>query len=591
MTSEPLTVAILSGKGGVGKTTIALNLAKQLSRRGPVWLIDIDLFNRGATSALWASEKGIPISVAELIIDLEDNPQPSPNLDALTSHVEERLREKWDRLPYDEHFTLLPAARAREGRRASYFLWRGMRDVGVYAETFLSALVAACGRITPRCVIILDGHGGLDELSVAGALVSDLCYIVNEADLVTFTGSVMLHREISEQAQASENDAWVEFIINRVPPRQRVETIESDFGPMLDAMSPAREPIAMFFPLEPELFGVFGDDPFVSELYTRYWFSRKIAMLADRVAEFGIAAQKLPQAVWKRPDDAPKIDLATRTAVRREFHQRGVALLIAWMSLLTGALLLVNWKLLELSFTLSAGPPAVIWFVASAFAVFLLLETIRWIRVQREHLGNLSRLRGKPKRRLRLGDSEAAAREEAFENALKRKWATRPLRLVILVAILIAAVVAYVTPKANVGLERSSQRRTAADMRTVGTVLEARESDTDFYVFDDGTHEISQLSRALAPTYTNRLPTVDAWGNPFRYYSYFAPPYQSYALVSAGEDGRFEHDRILDYPVFQRDEYGRVGPAKQRRATTDVNADVVFSDGLFLQAPAELLTQ
>ena len=37
-------------------------------KAGPVWLIDIDLFNRGATSALRESEKEIPLSVAGLIL-------------------------------------------------------------------------------------------------------------------------------------------------------------------------------------------------------------------------------------------------------------------------------------------------------------------------------------------------------------------------------------------------------------------------------------------------------------------------------------------------------------------------------------------
>ncbi len=42
--SEPLTVAVASGKGGTGKTTVATNLAYVLGRQGrPVWYVDCDV--------------------------------------------------------------------------------------------------------------------------------------------------------------------------------------------------------------------------------------------------------------------------------------------------------------------------------------------------------------------------------------------------------------------------------------------------------------------------------------------------------------------------------------------------------------------
>ena len=580
MTTEPFVIAILSGKGGVGKTTISLNLAKQLSHRGPVWLIDIDLFNRGATSALWASERGLLLSVAQLIIDLEK--QGSSDVEELTARFERILLDAHEQLAYDPHFTLLPAARAREGRQASYYLWRGMREIGVYAETFLSALVNACNRVTPGCIVVLDGHGGLDELSVAAALVSDLCYIVNEPDLITFTGSVTLFREISEQTQSSENDAWVEFIINRVSPRHDVSAIERDFGPMLDAMSPAREPVAMYFPLEPELFGVFGDDPFVSELYTRYWFSRKVVMLADRVAAFGIGAGKVSKDIWQRPAGAPKPKESTRTALRREFYLRGDALLIAWLSTIAGVLVLAVWTLLATAATLPYGPPMALSILTILFNFFLAGVTTRWGLVQIEHLRRVRRLRTKPGRRLRFGDSEAAARRDAFETAQKSQTTKKPLQTLAIVGVIIVVIALIAVPKFLETLTGSKQRRTMADMLTIATALEARATDVNSYFVDNGSHQASQLTNVLSPTYVRTTPVKDAWGTPFRYYSNYVGKdvANEYAFVSAGRDRAFEHPDLVGYSIDDAN-----GRQSLPRRTKDPDADLVFANGAWVQQP------
>ena len=49
---EPCVICISSGKGGVGKTSIALSLARELAQSSKVLVVDLDYFNRGATGLL-----------------------------------------------------------------------------------------------------------------------------------------------------------------------------------------------------------------------------------------------------------------------------------------------------------------------------------------------------------------------------------------------------------------------------------------------------------------------------------------------------------------------------------------------------------
>ena len=48
--------SFISGKGGVGKTTLAINSARLISRKSNVLLIDCDIINRGATYLIFPQE-------------------------------------------------------------------------------------------------------------------------------------------------------------------------------------------------------------------------------------------------------------------------------------------------------------------------------------------------------------------------------------------------------------------------------------------------------------------------------------------------------------------------------------------------------
>jgi len=67
-------IMVMSGKGGVGKSTIAVNLAVALSLEGrKVGLMDIDMHGPNVMRMLGGTEKDHPYQVGEKIVPPEAN--------------------------------------------------------------------------------------------------------------------------------------------------------------------------------------------------------------------------------------------------------------------------------------------------------------------------------------------------------------------------------------------------------------------------------------------------------------------------------------------------------------------------------------
>jgi type II secretion system protein G len=162
------------------------------------------------------------------------------------------------------------------------------------------------------------------------------------------------------------------------------------------------------------------------------------------------------------------------------------------------------------------------------------------------------------------------------------------IELLIVVAI-IGILAAIAIPNLLTAMQRSKQKRTMADMRTIATAWEARATDTNKYNAA-GAMSIpatvvvtqAQLSGALSPTYIKLLPNKDGWGNKLKFQvdqAWADPkPAQNYIVWSAAKDG----------------DSGGVGgfeSAPVGGATTNFNNDIIFSNGVFLQYPEGVQTQ
>ena len=140
---------------------------------------------------------------------------------------------------------------------------------------------------------------------------------------------------------------------------------------------------------------------------------------------------------------------------------------------------------------------------------------------------------------------------------------------IVLVAVL-GIFAAIAIPNLMTALQRSKQKRTMADLRTVATALESYAVDENEY---PKASSVDELSGALVPKYVKAVPTVDGWGTKLRYecWSEGEGECTKYAFGSAGADLTFEHESLQEY-----------GPDTK---TTEFNNDVIFANGVFVQYP------
>jgi len=132
------------------------------------------------------------------------------------------------------------------------------------------------------------------------------------------------------------------------------------------------------------------------------------------------------------------------------------------------------------------------------------------------------------------------------------------IELMIVVAI-IGIIAAIAIPNLLNAIDRGKQKRTMADLRSVGTAIESYSIDNNVY---PTAAAMSTLEGFVKPVYIRTAPVVDGWTRTFQVASVVG----DYTICSGGKDGG-------------------TCTADGAGATTSFNSSITFTGGHFAQWP------
>ena len=140
------------------------------------------------------------------------------------------------------------------------------------------------------------------------------------------------------------------------------------------------------------------------------------------------------------------------------------------------------------------------------------------------------------------------------------------IELLIVVAI-IGIIAAVAIPNLLNAIDRGKQKRTMADIRSIGTACEEYQVDNNFYPVQTTQGDVSAISGFMTPAYIKVVPDTDGWNWNIQYGT--TSDGSGYTVRSLGKDGT---------------KNGSTGQ------TADFNCDIVFQAGVFTAYPSGIQT-
>jgi len=192
--NEKITISFLSGKGGVGKTTLAVNLGKLLSTKFRVLIVDCDLMNRGATY-LFYPEKGQQ-KINEMLNINDIFKEKSISYD---NEKDKQRFEGFNKI--SNNLYLIPVSEQKELQKIS-------QDDKYTHENFINKIKTIASNFDIQ-IIIFDCPPILNKFIGTISQNTDFNILVTEANNVAFRGTEHLRFTLSDYYKVRPENIYI----------------------------------------------------------------------------------------------------------------------------------------------------------------------------------------------------------------------------------------------------------------------------------------------------------------------------------------------------------------------------------------------
>ncbi len=146
-----------------------------------------------------------------------------------------------------------------------------------------------------------------------------------------------------------------------------------------------------------------------------------------------------------------------------------------------------------------------------------------------------------------------------MEIKLIKRWK----KLILLTLLFLSLPLYVVTTNLYLSIQRADQKRNLADMRAIGTAVEAYA--VDHQIYPPGNSTVAAISHFIEPLYIKSVPKKDSWGNLVLYQT--SADGQSYTITSYGKDHKLD------------------SPGHYKGVIARFTNDITFSQGSFTAFP------